>query len=129
MVLFPPIFVAGTTTIYSYHFVAPLIYSVEIMSQFRFDSKKFSLFSREYCLVLFAFAKSFENVIVKQRISFFNTSHFTWSQYWLLWFNSPLTLLTNSFSLKTYSSLEIRELLNFQRSRSSLTLIKVLKWT
>ena len=45
-----------------------LIYSTDFISQFRFDSKNFSLFSREYCLLFFAFAKSFKNLIMKQRI-------------------------------------------------------------
>ena len=91
-----------------------LIYSTEFISQFRFDSKNFSLFSREYCLLFFAFAKSFKNLILKQRISYFNTSHFTWLQIWLLRFNSPLTLLKSSFSLNTYSSLETEDLVLFE---------------
>ena len=43
-----------------------------------------------------------------------STLPLTWSQNWLLRFNSPLTLIS-AFSLNTYSSLQTSELLNFQR--------------
>ena len=35
-------------------------------------------FQENVVYFFYAFAKSFENLIVKQQISFFNTYHFTW---------------------------------------------------
>ena len=102
---FTPYFNAFSNIIINlFKLIFTVIYSTEFMSQFTFDSKKFSLFLREYCLLFFAFAKSFENLTVKQQISYFNYFHFTWSQNWLLQFISPLFFLTSSLSLDTYSS-------------------------
>ena len=83
-----------------------LIYSAWFISRFRFYSKHFIWFSRKYCLLFFAFAKSFENLIAKQPISYFNTSHFTWLQNCLLQFNSSLILQIRSFSFDTFSSFD-----------------------